>query len=687
MLKYLKNHRVILFVIFIFHAINNFIFAKLDNVPLYFDEAGFYNLSILYHRYLFFWWPKINKIFHNFHSISTFYPPLIFIERTLFYAIFGVSQDVSILANLVFLFVLIYSAFLIGKYINNTETGLLAAFLVSFYPGIYGFSRTNFLAIPVAAAVAFSLYLLLRTENFTNRRFSILFGLAMGCGLLIKWLYLIYIIPPILACFVISFNKYKKSDFTKVFTNFLLAVAMSSAVALPWYLPNIKNLMPQILDASYDNPNWSNFIKYVIKNPFRLNLLQQVILMERYQLFTLYTILFIFFLIKYLVSEDGRIKWIISTSFFIPYLIFNFAIIELYSGELCPRYTINLFILIAVITAKGVMQIKKHIVKKWIIISVISVGITQYYWTWVVYKKTEGNIFNKEIFQMRTTRGALSPKKVDWKIDEIINILRDNRVSNRVDVLVIPHTPLTSALVHNLELFKDNNTVFPMSATFVRAKYGIIPVEEYKNLVKSADFVLTQGEGALLSYDSSAWVLENLKALREQFEQQKGDFSLFKEVKVTMDKEDARILIYRRNGPVVLDSIDLSEPKGEGVLIRAQDFKKGNLVGNPEFGMLIDGGASPAYVVYEATLPYNGKYELWVRYATQQTRPVDIYFDGILKKSNALTYFTKGWKYLDARWFKELEIEAKKGKHSLKLIAEKTLFPHLGSIKMLYKSK
>jgi len=153
---------------------------------------------------------------------------------------------------------------------------------------------------------------------------------------------------------------------------------------------------------------------------------------------------------------------------------------------------------------------------------------------------------------------------------------------------------------------------------------------------------------------------------------------------VDIDNQETKMLLYRRRTGIP-SSMSLSEPEGEGLTIHAVDFQTGNLVYNPEFGLLIDGGKSPAYAAYAITLPYDGNYELWVRYATQQERPVDIYLDNALIKSEALIKFTPGWHYAEAQWSKEADIEAKNGKHTLKLVAEKTPFPHIDLIKIIYK--
>lgn len=674
-----------LFVIFTFNLINNFIILKQDNVPLFFDEGGFYNLSVNYYRYLFSS-SNFSKIFYHFHSISNFYPPLVFIMRIPFFMVWGVSQDISVFANILFLFILIYFTFLIGRYIGDAKVGLLAAFLVAFYPAVYGFSRTNFVTTPIAAVVAMSLYFLLRTEYFTRRKYSILLGFSIGLGLLIKWIYAIYVFPSILVCIFKSYQKRK--DFSNTVINLLLSITVGILIALIWYLPNIKHLIPMLFSANYDNPNWLNFISYLRENPFRLGLFNYAMVAERYQLHTFYSLLFIFFLVRYLFSKNNNLRWFFSTSLIVPYLIFSFAVVEYYSGELCPRYIVPLYNLFAVITTKGVVEIKRKFLKRILVILIILFGFVQFYW--LSYSNVDKNIYTKEDFQKRTTSGLLSPKTVEWKLNDIINTIRNNRISNKPNILIIPHTPLTSALAYKLQLRDDSNLMFPLNATFVDKDYTILPVEKYKELIEKADFVLTKESGKF-TYNDSPWIKEGIETIIDLFEQRKKEFTLLSELSVDIDEVETRFLIYKRNRPEG-GLINISEPEGEGILIQAVDFARGNLAYSEKYGLLIDGGVSPAYVAYEINLLYDGNYELWVRYATRQDetkklRPVDIYFDNVLKKAEALTNITKGWDYFDSQWFKEVDIEAKKGRHSLKFIAPKTPFPHLDSIKIIYKPK
>jgi len=58
-------------------------------------------------------------------------PPLRHLTAVPFYRLFGVSTDVALMSNAVFIVMLLFSVYGIGKRMYSRGTGLLAAFLVS----------------------------------------------------------------------------------------------------------------------------------------------------------------------------------------------------------------------------------------------------------------------------------------------------------------------------------------------------------------------------------------------------------------------------------------------------------------------------------------------------------------------------------------------------------------------------
>jgi len=119
------------------------------------------------------------------------------------------------------------------------------------------------------------------------------------------------------------------------------------------------------------------------------------------------------------------------------------------------------------------------------------------------------------------------------------------------------------------------------------------------------------------------------------------------------------------------------------VLVPARDYERGNLNRTVHsFGenLAIDGGVSPSFAEYDIYFPYEGKYALWIKYASQIPRPCRIYVNNRLICRSAMADTTDGWTADDAKWFKQCELDIISDFYTLKLYSE-NIFPHIVSIK------
>lgn len=131
-------------------------------------------------------------------------------------------------------------------------------------------------------------------------------------------------------------------------------------------------------------------------------------------------------------------------------------------------------------------------------------------------------------------------------------------------------------------------------------------------------------------------------------------------------------------------------PQAEAIIVLpATNMKSGNLNSqHHDFGqgIVIDGGHGSGYAEYEVELQEPGKYEIWSRYASGDRRPVELYFDDNLLKSEALDSITNGWTTEFLYWLKELELSISAGRHRLRISA-RGFIPHIHSIAFLKKAK
>lgn len=118
---------------------------------------------------------------------QTVYPPLFHLHSALFYRFFGISLETAFWSQFLFWVILVFSLYGIGTYLFSPLVGVLTVLVYLTSPTVLLIAPCYLLDIPSAAMLALCFYLLLKTENFQRRSYSLLFGAALGLGLMVKW--------------------------------------------------------------------------------------------------------------------------------------------------------------------------------------------------------------------------------------------------------------------------------------------------------------------------------------------------------------------------------------------------------------------------------------------------------------------------------------------------------------------
>ncbi|MBU06089.1 MAG: hypothetical protein CL877_09110 [Dehalococcoidales bacterium] len=173
----------------------NLMWAFLDKVPPTWDPSRHFYIALSYWHALDFnaenWWL-------NVLNVEPFYPPLYHLSLLPFFALFGFSGDSAVLANSLYMFVIILSTYGIGAHLYDQRTGLLAAFLVSCYPILTYMSRMCMTDVMLTAGITLAYYFFLKSENFEDRNYTFFFSLTLAASLLVKWTCLVLILPPLI---------------------------------------------------------------------------------------------------------------------------------------------------------------------------------------------------------------------------------------------------------------------------------------------------------------------------------------------------------------------------------------------------------------------------------------------------------------------------------------------------------
>jgi len=193
---WLQKHRgwLVLALLWLFHVVNNGLWQSTNVVILGWDCPAHLLRSLAYYQAL---KPLSLDSITQIITYHNFYPPFFHLSAAFFYSLFGVSADVAAMANVIYMAVLVFAVYGIGKRMFNAETGLLAAFLVSVFPIIFCLSRYPYIEFALTSIVALSIYLLMRTDGFQDKTYSVLFGLSVGLGMLTKWVFIFFLAGPL----------------------------------------------------------------------------------------------------------------------------------------------------------------------------------------------------------------------------------------------------------------------------------------------------------------------------------------------------------------------------------------------------------------------------------------------------------------------------------------------------------
>ena len=254
----------VLLGLFVFHAVNNWLWAATNVTLMGWDRSSHLAKTLIY-----------NDILRQIDLRTVFTaltwpwnrPPLPFLSVVSFYRLFGTSTDVALMSNCLFLGVLLGSVYGIGRMLYGRRAGLLAAFLVSFYPVLFSISRLSYVDYALTAMVALSVYLLLKTDGFRNRRWSLAFGLSVGLGLLTKWPFIAFAGAPIAymawrsgalkrVLFVPWGGSEGSTGRSRVLTSPWFHALAALVVSALWYVPNWDRLSGFLLGYWLPGLSW-----------------------------------------------------------------------------------------------------------------------------------------------------------------------------------------------------------------------------------------------------------------------------------------------------------------------------------------------------------------------------------------------------------------------------------------------
>jgi 4-amino-4-deoxy-L-arabinose transferase-like glycosyltransferase len=157
--------------------------------------------------------------------------------------VFGYSVPALRAYNIFFLGLLLVAVYRIGRRYWGWQAGVLAAALLSFYPAIYGISRQFGADLPAAAMVALSVDAALATGRVRPLTRSLILGLCVGLGVLMRPHLLIYCAGPLLLELIQGLRRPDGRKRSRILIHALGAAAVAALVSGWWWLGRTGELL------------------------------------------------------------------------------------------------------------------------------------------------------------------------------------------------------------------------------------------------------------------------------------------------------------------------------------------------------------------------------------------------------------------------------------------------------------
>jgi len=463
----------VIITLILFHGINNYIWLKNSlSVPLVGDEA--FHIRKLFEQY----YPLENLMEWVRILKDGTYSPLYYLTSVSFNRLLGEGLFATRMANIFWFIIILVSTYKLGKYLFSRETGLLSAIILSFYPVVYGSSRLFREEFGLMGMVPLAMLFLFKTQGFKNLKYSLLFGVIFGIGMMVKIPFILFMISPVIYILVKSLisDKEKKGKLRNFFITFVIVVLIIFPRFLDPFQAREYVLTP--FGEALGQGGWYEFFNLKV---FTLGMIN-------YQLTLPFFLLFFIALFLFIKKERKDIKIVFLLWIFVPLVFLTFI-----PHRKLIRHIIPYLPAIALISSFGITSIKKGTVKRVMIFLIIFIGLVQYYefsfGMGVPLDKLKLNIFKKNIPYFYSTLSndnnvsCCKPFKGRIYREVVSYIDKNSNKAMKTHLLIMPSDIFDIETWRMFFYFGK----FPFKAVVLKPDYNFIP--ELVKAIKETQFV------------------------------------------------------------------------------------------------------------------------------------------------------------------------------------------------------
>ncbi|MDD5020512.1 MAG: glycosyltransferase family 39 protein [Endomicrobiaceae bacterium] len=349
-----------------------------------------------------------------------------YITKSMFF-VFGKEYFdlIIIFINYIFFLIPLYFIYKISTELKDQETGNIAMILFALVPAIYGMSRQyGHKDYQLIAIITFNIYCLIKTDYFKDLKWSILYGISIGLGLLIKNAFIAYFFMPLVFIVLQSFNN--NFEFKKT-------INISLSILIGILISSFHYFRLEIIKKMFYEPvtEPASLLSFESLRTMTFGLYDELLSLPIF-------IVFIIGIIWYIKKYKHKYKHIILLWFFIPWLT-----IILMPHHKQAEYGVGFIPAMILISALYISNIKKLIVKKIIVAGIVLICMVQYidfsYQINTVFYRISTRIKGHEIryYAKYGTNIMFYDSKKVKQIAEIVKYFKDNYPSSDTSTIFI----------------------------------------------------------------------------------------------------------------------------------------------------------------------------------------------------------------------------------------------------------